>query len=205
MAGEWQGHWCYHGPAMPQTPIDLDHFSRRLASRQRKPIPIDVRPRAAVLIALYGPGPDYRVLYTVRTHHVEHHKGEISFPGGGRDPEDGSEVHTALREGHEEIGVVPSDVQVVGLLDDMVTRTNFVVTPIVGRLARHPYPFVHAPLEVAEILEVPLSHLQDAANYTTHPQLPPDRQPSFPSYRFGEHIIFGATARMTGHFLALLQ
>jgi 8-oxo-dGTP pyrophosphatase MutT (NUDIX family) len=185
--------------------MDLERFAQHLAKRPRRVIEDAGRPRAAVLVALYGPGPDFQVIYTVRTQHVEHHKGEISFPGGGRDPEDASETHTALREAFEEVGIWQRDVSVLGVLDDVITRSNFVVTPVVGRLARHPYEFkLYAP-EVAELLAVPLSHLTDRLNYVPHPLLPPDRQPPFPSYKFGEHVIFGATALMTSRFLGVLS
>ncbi len=184
--------------------MDLDRLAQHLGARPRRAIGDPSRPRAAVLVALYGPGPDFKLLYTVRTHHVEHHKGEISFPGGGRDPGDESEVFTALRESHEEVGIVQGDVTVLGLLDDVVTRSNFVVTPVVGRVGQHPYRFTLYEPEVAELLEVPLSHLRDAANHVPHPRLPAHQQPPFPSYQFGQHVIFGATALMTARFLQTL-
>ena len=181
----------------------MDHqgIAKLLNARQRRTIPDEGRPRAAVLLVLYGPNPDYRVLYTVRSYEVEHHKGEISFPGGVRDPEDRSEIDTALRETYEEIGIDREDVQVLGLLDDVVTRSNFVVTPVVGSVDKHPYRFRLFETEVAELLEVPLSHLADTANHVPHPGRPAGEQPPFPSYRFGEHVIFGATALITTRFL----
>ena len=184
--------------------MDLEVIAELLGGRQRRTIPDEGRARAAVLLALYGPGPNFCILYTVRTQLVEHHKGEISFPGGATDPEDTSEVHTALRESDEEMGINGMDIKILGLMDDVVTRSRFVVTPVVGRLTPHPYHFTTAPREVAEVLEVPLSHLRDPDNHTLHPELPPDRQPPFPSYRFGEHVIFGATAMKTAQFLSLL-
>jgi 8-oxo-dGTP pyrophosphatase MutT (NUDIX family) len=66
---------------------------------------------------------------------VRHHKGEISFPGGGYSPEDGSLLKTALRESYEEIGLAPGDVEILGELDDMFTRGSpFIITPFVGSI-----------------------------------------------------------------------
>ena len=185
--------------------IDLARLGDRLRDRERRQGVEGKRPRAAVLIPLYGPGPDFRVLYTVRTQEVEHHKGEISFPGGGVEPADESLEHTALRETHEEVGIAPADVTLLGRLDDIITISDFLVTPVVGRVEAFPYSFTPARLEVAEVLEVPLSHLLDPANREAHPNPPPGRsRAKFPSYRFGEHLIFGATALMTTHLLHAL-
>ena len=184
--------------------MDLKAIERALASRERRVIPHEGRPVAAVLVTLYGPPPDFRIIYTVRSYDVEHHKGEISFPGGVRDRGDDSLAATALRESFEEVGIKTEDVSVLGMLDDIVTITNFVVTPVVGRVEGHPYPFRPFEPEVAELLEVPLSHLRDPVNHVAHPKPPRGLQLPFPSFRFGEHLIFGATARMTASFLELL-
>ena len=184
---------------------DLDEIARIVGSRQRTVIEEAGRPAAAVLVTLYGPGPDYRILYTVRTHEVEHHKGEISFPGGGRDPEDGSLIETALRESLEEVGIAPEHVTVLGLLDDTVAGSNFVVTPVLGRIEVYPYHFKLFQHEVAELLEVPLSHLIDPANQVHDPRNRPGPVRRTPSYKFGDHIIFGVTAMMTTEFLHLLR
>lgn len=181
---------------------DLGALASKLASRERHTLPPAERGRAGVLIALYGDGPDFRVLYTVRTERVEHHKGEISFPGGAYDPKDETLVQTALREAFEEIGVHTRDVSIVGLLDDLVTISQFTVTPVVARVERHPYEFAPYQPEVDLLLQVPLSHLADPANRAAHPR--PHSVPA-PAYRFGEHLIWGATARMTTHFLDILR
>lgn len=185
--------------------LNLDKLSDRLKTRKRNTIDENGRPTAGVLIALYGPAPDYMILYTVRTHKVEHHKGEISFPGGGRDPVDESIIATALRESWEEIGIDMTQVQVLGLMDDTTTISNFVVTPVVGKIKLFPYSFRPFPEEVDQILEVPLSHLTNPANHVSDPRPPHGRNDRGPSYRFGNHIIFGATANMTTDFLGFLS
>jgi 8-oxo-dGTP pyrophosphatase MutT (NUDIX family) len=162
--------------------------------------------RAAVLVPLYDNAGELHVLFTVRSELVEHHKGQISFPGGGYDRADGDLRLTALRETWEEIGVAQRDVEVLGQLDEMVTISDFLVRPFVGLITRPgPYPFAHSAVEVAEILEVPLRHLQDGVNVVAEPRVYQGREVTAYSYRFGEHLIWGATARILHQFLELLR
>lgn len=152
---------------------------------------------AGVIVLLYGDGSDDALIYTVRTSLVEHHKGEISFPGGMRDPEDESLADTAKREAFEEIGVAQSDIEVVGELDEILTRrSNFVITPFVGVIP-FPYTFTPSPHEVEEVLVVPIRHLLDPRHV--------ESDPDFGSiYRYERHIIWGATARITMQFLDVI-
>ncbi|MEX0787044.1 MAG: CoA pyrophosphatase [Dehalococcoidia bacterium] len=182
----------------------LDHIRQALERRTPKRIERDDLPRAAVLIAIYEKDAVPHLLFQVRTEIVLHHKGQISFPGGAEDEGDIDLRMTALRETEEEIGLVEEDVDVWGTLDDIVTISDFVVTPYVGRVTRpSPYPFAPSGYEVAELLEVPLSHLLDPANVNARPVPWRDRHAPPPSYSFGEHVIWGATARMLGQFLEL--
>ena len=121
---------------------------------------------AAVLIALVPHEEGPCVIFQVRSYDVEHHKGEISFPGGAVDPEDPDLRHTALRESQEELGIDPGHVEVLGEMSHYVTHTGFHVTPYVGVLDRAPYPYVTSEIEVAEVLDVPLAHLLDSANWS---------------------------------------
>ena len=115
---------------------------------------------AAVLILLYAKNGSFHVLLNKRSELVEYHKGEISFPGGARDPEDRDFVDTALRETEEEMGVSRGDITILGQLDDIITRTNFGVRVYVGTIP-YPYPFNPSADEIAEVLEIPISVLQD--------------------------------------------
>lgn len=184
----------------------LDLIRERLAAYEPQFIQDEPSlPRAAVLLPLYVHRDDVHVLFTVRSELVEHHKGQISFPGGAHDAGDPDLRYTAVRETWEEIGVAMDHVEVIGQLDEMVTISNFLVRPFVGRITEPgPYPFAHSEVEVAEILEVPLRHLQDEANVETEERVMQGRAIQLHSFRFGKHVIWGATARMLKQFLDLL-
>ncbi|SFB72918.1 NUDIX domain-containing protein [Halobiforma haloterrestris] len=107
-------------------------------------------------------GEDY-LLFTRRADHLGEHPGQMSFPGGGAEPEDDSILETALREANEEIGLEPDEAEVVGRLDDIRTVTEYAVTPFVGRVPDREYE--RDDDEVAEIVLLPLSGLLDPENY----------------------------------------
>lgn len=161
--------------------------------------------RAAVLVPLYDVGGEQHIVFTKRSELVEHHKGQISFPGGAFDAEDGDLARTAVRETFEEIGVVPAHVELLGQLDEMITVSNFLVRPFVGRITQPaPYPFEHSEVEVAEIIEVPLAHLRDRANMMVESRIYEGREMFAYSFKYRDHVIWGATARILHKFLELL-
>ncbi|MGQ9573018.1 MAG: NUDIX hydrolase [Dehalococcoidia bacterium] len=155
---------------------------------------------AAVLLLLYEKEGEPYIVLTRRTEDVEHHKGETSFPGGAFDIDDGDLVTTALRETQEEIGVRPEDVEVLGRLDDIVTISGFMVSPFVGVLRTPSYPFAANALEVAEVVEVPLRHLMDERNLERGVRRLGNRWLPILSYNYGDHRIWGATARILKGF-----
>ncbi|HKZ50867.1 MAG TPA: CoA pyrophosphatase [Dehalococcoidia bacterium] len=161
---------------------------------------------AAVLLPLYRKEDEPNILLTLRTDHVEHHKGQISFPGGASDADDPDLLTTALRETFEEVGIRPEHVEIIGTLDDLITISDFRVTPYVG-LVRGPCPYPFAPhqREVAALIEVPLRHL--LSPYSMELELRELRgEPVLvPAYTYGPHRIWGATARILKGFLDLLS
>ncbi|MBI4642037.1 MAG: CoA pyrophosphatase, partial [Candidatus Tectomicrobia bacterium] len=134
---------------------------------------------------------------------LKDHAGQISFPGGRRDREDKSLTETALRETFEEIGIHASHVEILGQLDDVVTRSNYVITPYVGTFP-HPYQYTIDTHEVAEILEVPLSLLLDKQYFRGETQNSEALRFPPPLWFYREHIIWGATARIVERFLGLV-
>ncbi len=161
---------------------------------------------SAVMVPLLLEGGGYRVVLTKRTDRVEHHKGEISFPGGALDPEDADLRQTALREMEEEIGVLRGHVEVVGQLDDVVTGANYRIRPYVGVVDRSPYPFQHNREEVAEVLAVPFSHLLDPA-YVRDEEVVRfnGMRMRMRSYVWNEHVVWGATALILRGLIDLLE
>lgn len=160
---------------------------------------------AAVLVLLYPKAGQDTIIFTVRTHTVEHHKGQISFPGGAVHEADRDLEQTAVREAYEEVGVQPTKVEVLGRLDDLVTTTGFRVTPVVAVLRESPYEWIPSPIEVAEVLEVPVAHLLDPANAVDDFRTVAGVAIPGRAYLFNGHRIWGATARMLNSYLALLR
>ena len=156
----------------------------------------EVRP-AAVLLPLYLDSGEWHVLFTQRTHLVETHKGQVSFPGGRVDPGDTSRVDTALREAEEEIGLRRADVTVLGQLDELLTVTQYHITPIVG-VFPWPYSFVLSTAELTEVFGAPLSWLANPANLEIREREPlmPGRKIPVYYLHFHGYTIWGATARM---------
>ena len=166
---------------------------------------LEGRRDAAVLLLLHESDGAEHILLQVRTTTVAHHRGEISFPGGRRDRRDVTLLDTALRETHEEIGVPPEMVEVFGTLDDTETRaSNYRVRPYVGAVAPGFNSFLHAEREVSDLLQVPLAHLLDPANRVWKVVQQDEEIVPTPAYQFGEHVIWGATARVLAQFLGLI-
>lgn len=150
---------------------------------------------AAVLVPLVERDPEMTVLLTERTAHLAAHAGQISFPGGGVEPEDRDEIAAALRETDEEIGLPPDRIDVIGRLDTYVTRTGFQIEPIVG-LVRPPFALRPATDEVADVFEIPLSFILDPASLQRHSRVFQGRERYFYAFPFADRYIWGATAGM---------
>jgi 8-oxo-dGTP pyrophosphatase MutT (NUDIX family) len=156
---------------------------------------------AAVLVPLYVVAGELWVLLTRRARSLPAHGGQYSFPGGVREESDGDEVATALREAHEEIGLDPSLVVVLGHLNDVLTPTGFLISPIVGAI---PYPLTVGPTseEVDAVMPVPFTYL-------ANPEAVEERELEIggvrvvsPVYHYRSHRIWGATARIIADLTA---
>jgi 8-oxo-dGTP pyrophosphatase MutT (NUDIX family) len=145
------------------------------------------------------------VLFTLRAPTLSRHSGQIAFPGGSRDTEDADVVATALREAHEEIGLPPDRVRVLGLLSPVFTVvSNFLIAPVVGWIETEPAHLEANPAEVAEIIEVPLAGLSDPAIFHEEVWQRASREVTVSFYDYGEYRIWGATARIVREFLRVL-
>ncbi len=182
----------------------IDELRKKLSSRERKIIDHPPFSHAAVLVPLYQKEGECHLLFTKRSDQVKHHKGEISFPGGMVDEDDRELIHTALREAREEIGLKEKDVEIIGLLDDIVTVTEFIVTPIVGILP-YPYPFQVSQIEIDELIEVPLSALLKEDSFREREIIRMGRAEWVYAYQYQNHTIWGATARILKQLLDLIS
>ena len=181
-----------------------EQIRRALAAREKKGISdIGLTP-SAVLIPLFEKDGRRHIVFTKRTGHLHHHKGQISFPGGGRHEGDRSILETALRESREEIGLKESDVEILGEMDDAVTITSlYHIVPFVGAIP-YPYDFKLDKFEVEEVFALPLDDLlnkaiKKAENYTFG-----DTRIEMYSYELNGRFIWGATAWMLGQLLEII-
>lgn len=150
---------------------------------------------AAVLVGLVERGSASRIILTRRTEGLNHHPGQIAFPGGRVDPGDTSLVHTAMREAEEEIALSPHHVRPLGFIDPLPTLTGFVVQPVVARIdpAHRSRP---DPREVAAVFEVPLEFVLDPGNRHSETLTVAGGRRRFWAFEFEGHRIWGATAAM---------
>ncbi len=178
------------------------HHARQIRKEADFPLREAGKP-AVVLMPILEYNHELSVLFTVRSLHLKHHAGQVSFPGGKQEPDDKSLIDTALRETHEEVGVAPIDVEIIGNLPLYRTVSRYEVLPYIG--------FISAPTqltldknEVESTFEVPLSFLLEKSNHYIHWVKRKNGQ--FPVYfiPWKEHQIWGATAafirNLSNHF-----
>lgn len=148
---------------------------------------------AAVLVALIERPSGFQVLLTRRTEHLRDHAGQISFPGGRIEPEDAGAEAAALREAEEEVGLPPSQVEIVGRLPVYPLRTGYLVHPVVAFVAP-PLRLLPDPYEVAEIFEVPLEFFLDPDNHKPHEIEHQGELFRLYAMPYKDYYIWGATA-----------
>jgi 8-oxo-dGTP pyrophosphatase MutT (NUDIX family) len=183
--------------------MDLkDRIIEALAAHKRIPISPGPVP-SAVLVPIFLRDDEYHILFTKRAENLNHHRGEISFPGGVRQREDADLLQTALRETREEVGVLPENVEILGVLDDFYSIHDYLITPFVGMLSEG-CEYILNPHEIDRVIEVPLRHLLKPEVFRvedwswkgrTHPVC-------FYTYRGDE--IWGVTGAILKQFLDLV-
>lgn len=158
------------------------------------------RTHSAVLVPLFTDDAGRtHVVFTRRRDDLSQHAGEISFPGGRRDPGE-TLIETALREAHEEVGLPPEAVEVVGALAPVGTFvTNYAIYPFVG-LIEHGFEWIVQETEVAEVLELRLDEL--IAGHSLKRLVRRGMAFQTDVYEVGDHMVWGATARILGDLLA---
>jgi len=158
---------------------------------------------AAVLVPLVWHDDEWHLLFTRRTNRVESHKGQVSFPGGACNEDETTPEQTALREAHEEVGINPKDVRVLGRLANMITISHFLVTPVVG-VIQWPYVFRVENAEVARVFTMPIGWLAQPSNRWQF-WVPIGNRSVIVYHPYDGELLWGATARMTVDFLEALE
>lgn len=162
--------------------------------------------KAAVLLPLFMQDDALHLVFIRRSSTLRAHSGEIAFPGGSYDVDDGSLVTTALREASEEIGLSPACVEVLGLLPPVFTVvSNFLIAPVVGYLPAGLGPLQTQVSEVAEVLLLPLHALADPAIAHTEIWTRDGRTRTVYFYEYGSLRIWGATGRILNSLLLSIE
>lgn len=164
-------------------------------------IPTEARAAAVLLPLIFSEqSKQWEVIFTRRAKHLKHHPGQISFPGGGFEETDIDLSHTALRETHEEIGIAPEKIQLLGHLPQHKTVSLYKVTPFVGIVESNPK---HRPEnliidrnEVAETFSLPLNFLIDSNNQTIEHKTENNTQYTYPVIYYQPYKIWGTTAKI---------
>jgi 8-oxo-dGTP pyrophosphatase MutT (NUDIX family) len=181
------------------------HIQQVLQANPPCELSVPSRRLAGVLAPLYVHEGEYRLVFTKRSDRMLHHRGQISFPGGGYEPEDGSLLDTALRESDEEIGLDPVHVTILGQLDDLLTTgSNYLIRPFVG-LIPYPYPFELDKRETDYLIEVPLRFLRQQNPPCQVTREHEGRVVDSFFFDYEGHVIWGATGKILKQFLDLLD
>lgn len=183
----------------PALPADWpEQLVGLLSSPPPRTLPLAGNRASAVLIAFVA-RPDGPTLLLVRkSERLNNHAGQVGFPGGGTDPGDATLADTALREAAEEVGLLPALVRLVGRLDDERTYvTGYHIHPVVGVVANPPDAWQPDPTEIADVLELPLRDLLDAAPVSWLEFAQAGQTYRIPRYEWPSGlVVWGATARL---------
>ncbi len=182
-----------------------EKLKQALASRKKAVIVDSNLTDAAVLLPIFEKDGRCHIVLTKRTDHLTHHKGQISFPGGARHEEDKSLKETALRESWEEIGLKPTDVEILGELDDAATVTSgYRIAPYVG-LIPYPYKFIIDRFEVDEVFDLPLPDLVNESIKKEETMVYADKLIKVYTFELNGKVIWGATAWILKQFIDIIE
>ena len=176
--------------------VESAHLAERLPAERARP--------AAVLMPLVDRPDGLKVLLTQRAAHLKNHAGQVSFPGGRLEEQDESPLAAALRETEEEIGLTRDFVRVVGYLESHLVFTGFHVVPVVAFVTPG-FTLRPDPKEVAEVFEVPLAQVLDAANHSTRTRDVAGGVLHIYNIEVGGRVIWGVTAGMIMSLYRLLK
>jgi 8-oxo-dGTP pyrophosphatase MutT (NUDIX family) len=178
--------------------FDLDPVARYTPRR----VVSDPDEQAAVLVPVISRNDGDYVLFTERSPDLEQHAGQMSFPGGGRDPADADLAETALREANEEVNLDRGRTELVGQLDDVPGPFGHVVRPYVARVPDQ--EFVPDGWEIVGVAVIDADDLTDPAVFRTETHSHPEwGEVALPYFEVGDHLVWGLTGRILSSFLQL--
>jgi NADPH2:quinone reductase len=196
-------HSVLHQP-LPGLPVQMRMSPQPRPGAERILDPSLNCRRAGVLVLLYPHDGELCLVLTRRTDVLDHHRGQISFPGGSLDPGEDT-LAAALREGWEELSINPARLEVLGELSPLyIPPSGFCIYPTVAFVAARP-DFIPNPHEVAEVIDTPLFHLMAPATRREEMWEIRGAPVCVPFYAVGHHKVWGATAMVLCELLALLQ
>ena len=158
---------------------------------------------AAVLLGLVNRTDGLNVILTERARHLPDHAGQVSFPGGRIGPRDSGPIAAALREAEEEVGIRPERVAIAGSMQDTLTGTGFLITPVVGFVD---YDFEAVPdrSEVDDVFEVPIDFLLEPGALRTSTRERFGTTFTMFEFDYDGHYVWGATATILSHFIKII-
>lgn len=203
----------------------LDKLKGQLSDHQGLFIGEETAFRSAVLIPLVQVEGEWHILFEVRALKMRKQPGDISFPGGQIDATDASPLAAALRETSEELKIDEKTIQVIGQLSPYVTAPSFVIFPFVGVIEGEQFLQDYNKDEVEELFTIPVKWLMNHEPYLHHVTITPEPSPDFPFdkimngteyqwrarsieewfFEYGQYTIWGLTARILKHFIAILK
>jgi 8-oxo-dGTP pyrophosphatase MutT (NUDIX family) len=174
-------------------PEDINHSDHAIAGMNPDASILSIAKPAAVLIPMIARESGTHVLLTQRASNLRQHSGQIAFPGGKIDADDAGADGAALREAHEEIGLLPKDVEMLGFLGPYFSSTGYRITPVVGLIKADPALTLN-PVEVADTFEIPLSFLMDPGNHRMDEREFKGQMRRYFAMPYEERYIWGVTA-----------
>ena len=188
---------CLAGTRLPEDPtaVEFPPGSERWPRSMREALARSLKPAGVLIPVIEAADGGLTVLLTKRSAELKHHAGQIAFPGGRMEPDDADITATALRETHEEVGIVPSDVAIAGYLPPLPTVTGYAVTPVVGIVSTE----VELQLDRSEVelaFEVPLEFLLDKRNARAAERDFDGLKVPIVEFLYDGFRIWGATAHM---------
>jgi peroxisomal coenzyme A diphosphatase NUDT7 len=203
----------------------LDKLKNQLNENQSLFIGEETAFRSAVLIPLVQVDEEWHILFEVRSFTMRKQPGDISFPGGRIDSTDASPMAAALRETHEELGVDPKTVTIVGELSPYIASSSFVIYPFVATIDYNQIIHSYNKEEVEEVFTIPVKWLLNYEPYMHLVSVEPVPSPNFPYekimngaqyqwrarsmeewfFDYGKYTIWGLTARILKHFIEIIK